>query len=209
MGIEYYGFVAFVFLLICLLALLCNHLFSDVRRQKKLLDEKESKILRLYQSLEDSMDEFNDSVAANQKELEAHKEELKLQKQELYAYMKSLRTSTSSREPEPSAVTAPNLRTALPKQEEVKEAKEPGETPKRTARTKKSSGAEGEKEPSPKKERAKSSLSPNVAFDPKINQRVMDLQAEGRNRNQIAQELKITLSEVDLVIGLSNLQKKN
>lgn len=60
--LGYYGFAFFIFILVGMLMLLYNYLFSDIKRQKKLLDEKENKLLRLYQSVEDALDDFNDSL---------------------------------------------------------------------------------------------------------------------------------------------------
>jgi len=71
MGIEYYGFAFFVFLLICGLVFLCKRLFADTKRQNVLLDEKESKLLRLYQTVEEAMDEFYDTVAEAKGEIAA------------------------------------------------------------------------------------------------------------------------------------------
>lgn len=70
MGIEYYGFAFFVFVLLSALIILCKILFSDVKRQNRLLDEKEEKLLRLYQTLEDSIEEFYDMVAESKSELD-------------------------------------------------------------------------------------------------------------------------------------------
>jgi len=69
MGIEYYAFALFVAGLICIIAILCKVLFSDVKRQQKLLDERESSILQLYNSIETIMEEFNDQVKATMEEL--------------------------------------------------------------------------------------------------------------------------------------------
>jgi len=58
MGIEYYAFALFVAGLICLIAVLVKFLFADLRRQKKLLDEKESSLLKLYTTVESIMEDF-------------------------------------------------------------------------------------------------------------------------------------------------------
>lgn len=69
MGIQQYAFALFIAALICLIAILCKVLFSDVKRQKKMLDEKESEILRLYTSVETMMEEFHDQMKATTAEL--------------------------------------------------------------------------------------------------------------------------------------------
>ena len=62
--IGYYAFALFIAALICLIAILFKVLFSDVKRQNKLLDEKETKLLQLYQSVESVIEEWNDQVKA-------------------------------------------------------------------------------------------------------------------------------------------------
>jgi len=69
MGIEYYAFALFVAGLICVIAILCKVLFANVKRQKKLLDERESQILKLYNSAETLMEEFNDQIKITTAEL--------------------------------------------------------------------------------------------------------------------------------------------
>jgi len=72
MGIEYYAFALFVAGLICVIAVICKVLFGNVKRQKKLLDERESQILQLYTSVETLMEEFNEQVKLTTNELKEH-----------------------------------------------------------------------------------------------------------------------------------------
>ncbi|MDR2600635.1 MAG: hypothetical protein LBC73_10235 [Oscillospiraceae bacterium] len=69
MGIEHYAFALFIAILICVVAIIFKILFADVKRQKKLLDEKESQILQLYTSVETLMEEFTDQAKATVEEL--------------------------------------------------------------------------------------------------------------------------------------------
>jgi len=69
MGIQYYAFALFVSGLICLIAVLCKVLFADFRRQHKLLDEKETKLLELYRTVENIMEEFSDQAKATADEI--------------------------------------------------------------------------------------------------------------------------------------------
>jgi len=69
MGIEYYAFALFIAALICLVAVIFKVLFANVKRQKKLLDEQESKVLQLYTSVETLMEEFNEQVKMTTNEL--------------------------------------------------------------------------------------------------------------------------------------------
>ena len=72
MGIEYYAFALFIAGLICVIAIICKVLFGNIRRQKKLLDERESQILQLYTSVETLMEEFNEQVKLTTSELKEH-----------------------------------------------------------------------------------------------------------------------------------------
>jgi len=69
MGLEYYIFALFIAVLICIIAIICKVLFANVKRQKKMLDEQESKILQLYTSVETLMEEFNEQVKMTTNEL--------------------------------------------------------------------------------------------------------------------------------------------
>jgi len=69
MGIEYYAFALFIAALVCLVAVIFKVLFANVKRQKKLLDEQESKILQIYTSVETLMEEFNEQVKMTTNEL--------------------------------------------------------------------------------------------------------------------------------------------
>ena len=71
-SIEYYVFALFIAGLICVIAVICKALFSNVKRQKKLLDERESQILQLYTSVETLMEEFSDQVKLTTDEIKAY-----------------------------------------------------------------------------------------------------------------------------------------
>lgn len=75
-SLSYYGFAFFICILLGLLMILYNYLFSDMKRQKKLLDEKENKLLRLYQSVEDALDDFNDAVERSHSDIEVKLKDL-------------------------------------------------------------------------------------------------------------------------------------
>jgi len=70
--IQHYAFAFFIAGLICLIAILCKVLFSNVKRQQKLLDEKESRILQLYVSVENLTEEFNDLARTTMEELKEY-----------------------------------------------------------------------------------------------------------------------------------------
>jgi hypothetical protein len=71
MGITHYCFALFIFGLVCAALVLGKHLFADVRQQRKLLDERETKLLRLYQMVEEAMEEYYDQVSEAKSEIRA------------------------------------------------------------------------------------------------------------------------------------------
>jgi len=71
-GIGYYAYALFIAGLLCGIAIICKVLFSNVKRQKKMLDERESQILQLYTSVETLMEEFDDQVKMISAELKEH-----------------------------------------------------------------------------------------------------------------------------------------
>ena len=63
-GIEYYAFALFIAALICVIAIIIKVLFSNTKTKQKLLDERESQLLQLYNTIETMMEEFNDQAKA-------------------------------------------------------------------------------------------------------------------------------------------------
>ena len=76
MGIEHYAFAFFIAILLSLLAVLFKALFANVRQQTKLLDEKETKLLQLYQSIEGIMEEFSAQVDETTRELKGYEDRI-------------------------------------------------------------------------------------------------------------------------------------
>jgi len=207
MGIEYYAFALFISGLICLIAILCKVLFADIKRQQKLLDEKETKLLQLYRTVENIMEEFADQVKATTEELKEH--ESRLARRDL-----SVIPPPEAAKKEPAApmlsrsvtVDSSRIRAAS----EVLERAEriiKGDTLKPPASAGKGNGngngAGGavfqrffdesvNEQPDP----------PPVSDSMTRKEMILALAAEGRNDAQIASELGITRNEVKLVIGL-------
>jgi len=71
MSIEYYLFALFIAALICIIAIVFKVLFANVKRQQKMLDERETHILQLYNTVETIMEEFGDQVKASMDEIKA------------------------------------------------------------------------------------------------------------------------------------------
>jgi len=206
MGLEYYAFALFLAGLICVIAIICKVLFSNVRRQKKMLDDRESQILQLYNSVETLMEEFNDQVKITTAELK---------EQEYRAT---------------SQIQAFNLPPALEQKEQVLEKlprtlpldanriRVAGEVLERAERIVKNdaiiSSVPPEKEengavfqkffeetvestppPPPSREEKKATVKTRTAM-------ILELAKEGRTDVEIASELGITRNEVLLVVGL-------
>ena len=111
--LDYYLFALYVFVLLCVIVILCKYLFADRKRQQKMLEEKEEKLLRTYSTLEDAMDEFYDLVAES-------KEELTLKFKALELRADGAPAKTQPPEPEekkPAAKRPSKPRTKKPKEE--------------------------------------------------------------------------------------------
>jgi len=206
MGLEYYAFALFLAGLICVIAIICKVLFSNVRRQKKFLDDRELQILQLYNSVETLMEEFNDQVKITTAELK---------EQEYRAT---------------SQIQAFNLPTALEQKEQVLDKlprtlpldanriRVAGEVLERAERIVKSDSiipppppgkdengavfqkffdetAESTPPPPPSQEERKASAKTRTDM-------ILELANEGRTDIEIASELGITRNEVLLVVGL-------
>ncbi|MCL2820523.1 MAG: hypothetical protein FWD38_06800 [Oscillospiraceae bacterium] len=208
MGLEYYAFALFVAGLICAIAIICKVLFANVKRQKKLLDERETQILQLYNSVETLMEEFNDQLKITTAELK---------EQEYRAT---------------SQIPAFDLPPALEKKEQALEKlprtlpldanriRVAGEVLERAERIVKSDKIIPPFNPPPEKEEngavfqkffdetAESTpMPPPTAAEKKATVKtktamILALSAEGKTDIEIASELGITRNEVLLVVGL-------
>jgi len=203
MGIEYYAFALFITALICLIAILCKLLFSNVKQQHKLLDEKEAKLLQLYHSVESIMEEFNDQVKATTEELNEY--EIRLAKRAAAITTpktpEPVKTELPERLPRAERVDPSRIRVAgemLARAERIVKS----EAPRNVASPVKSDTGtvfqrlfdETAAEPPPSATEASSQQARNEA--------ILALAAEGKTDAQIASELGITRNEVKLVIGL-------
>jgi len=203
MGIEYYAFALFITALICLIAILCKVLFSNVKQQHKLLDEKESKLLQLYQTVESIMDEFNDQVKAMTEELNEY--ELRLAKRAAAVCMpkpqEPAKAETTERLPRAERVDSSRIRAAgemLARAERIikNDTPKPPVTPAKSDK-----GAVSQRlfeETAAEPAGAAAETQPQQTR----NEAILALSAEGKTDAQIASELGITQNEVKLVIGL-------
>ena len=199
MGIEYYAFALFVSGLICLIAILCKVLFTDLRRQHKLLDEKETKLLQLYRTVESIMEEFADQVKATMEELKEYES-----RSAKRALMVALPPETVKKEQpaeKPSrSVTVDSTR--------IRAASEVLERAERIIKS-------DTLKPQPSSnngavfqmffDESEAELQESEAETNKKqtrNESILAMAAEGKTDAQIASELGITRNEVKLVIGL-------
>lgn len=180
---SYYLFALFIFILICVVLIVCRLLFSDVKRQQKLLDEKETKLLRLYQTLEELLDEYYDSVEETKADIAVKIKELKAVESITQAFTlpapQSEKTVSAG-----GAATIASIATPVVKPED----EDAGDGIPAAEFKEILFAAENGENGKPKPTRTVS---------------ILDLAEQGRNRFQIAEELGITLSEVDLVIGIN------
>ena len=179
MGIEYYGFAFFIFVLICIVIFLCSYLFSDLKRQKKLLDEKETKLLKLYLSLEDAMDEFYDSIAESKEEIDARFQKLQT------AVESDLKTLSTR------AVVLEERKEFVQKPEGEQNPDFP-KTAQETAKVDFRAVLEQQPQESAKGEETAKTRHESILL----------LAKQGKNYMQIAKELNITQTEVSLVVGM-------
>ena len=207
MGIEYYAFALFIAGLICLIAILFKVLFSNVKRQNKLLDERETKILQLYQTVESIMEEFSDQVKATMDEIRESESRA------------AKRAAILAVKPEAPAQEAPKAEQfeRLPRAEIVDPGrlKAAGDVISRAERivkrdTLKSPQPSVKNENSNVFQRLFDETAEEAAAEMKETsgkqartEAILALAEEGKTDAQIARELSITQNEVKLVIGLT------
>lgn len=185
MGYEYYLFATYVFLLVCVVLLICKKLFSDTKRQKRAFDDMEKKLLRTYETVEEAIDEFYDLAQESKAEMEKKHSEIK-------DLISDFPPSSPSTPVENEPVAAPVA--ALPK-------------PKARKSTAKQR-AISEPDNHPVFEQLVSEKVGN--FDTPVSplfENVQSLAAQGKSRAEIAKELKITQNVVGLVLGLSKIKE--
>ena len=191
MNYTYYLFAFYIFVLICGALLLYRYLFSDLKRQQQMLEEKETKLLRLYQTLEEVMDDFYDSVESSKAEARVMADAVKKSADEAasriqeHVAAREVTNAPSPAPPEPKKRNSRRSNTAksTPKNEEAPPFRE---LVMETA-------AEPDGEPEEKSEPAVKTRTESI----------LELSRQGLERAEIARELNVTLSEVDLVIGIN------
>jgi len=202
MGIEYYAFALFIAALLCLIAILCKVLFSNVKRQYKLLDEKESKLLQLYRSVEGVMEEFGDQVKATTDELKDYEARI------------SARAAAFIM-PKPAEAAKVEQFEKLPRAERIDTGRirAANEMLARAERIVKSNTLKNTAPPAKNEngtvfqrlfdEQVSEPAAAETTVQHVKNEAILKLSEEGKTDAQIASELGITRNEVKLVIGIT------
>ena len=217
-GIEYYAFSLFLAALICLIAILCKVLFSNVKRQKKLLDEKETKLLQLYQTVESIIDEFNDQVKAATDEFKEHEQRAAAHAATVAASVAAIKTQEQQhqqllQQQQPVAAKTESLG-KLPRAERA----DPGrmraanDALARAERIVKSNTLKNTGQPAKNDggivfqrlfDETMDSAPAETPVQQTRNEAILALSESGKTDAQIASELGITQNEVKLIIGLT------
>jgi len=227
MGLEYYLFALFIAALVCVIAVICKVLFSNVKRQQKLLDERESQILQLYTSVETLTEEFNEQIKLTTDELKglesrANAQVMQIQKaqqmqQSLQAQQVTHTVDTTAFDLPPELEKKEQLLEKLPRTLplDANRIRVAGEVLERAERIIKSENIP----PPPPQEKENTGAVFQKFFDdtaestpipPAVRatraqtrtEAILELAAEGKTDVEIASSLGITRNEVLLVIGL-------
>lgn len=207
MSIDYYAFALFIAGLICLVAILCKVLFSNVKRQHKLIDEKETKLLQLYQTVESIMEEFSDQAKSTMEEIKEYEARAAKGAAALAVKLDSLppeqvKTERFERLPRADRVDTSRLRAAnevlaraerIVKRDTLKSADEPARNDNVTVFQRLFDETAAE---------TQTALTESTAKQAKT-EAILALAEEGKTDAEIAEELSITQNEVKLVIGLT------
>jgi len=230
MGVEHYIFALFIAALICIIAVICKILFSNVKRQRKLLDERETQILQLYTSVETLMEEFNEQVkmtTGELKDLETRANKQVMQVQKAQQMQQAQQAQQTQQVTQAANMTAFDLPPELEQKEQLLDKlprtlpfdanriRVAGEVLERAERIIKSENIPPP--PPPEKENAGAvfqkffdDTAESTPLPPTIRasraqtrtEAILELAAEGKTDVEIASQLGITRNEVLLVVGL-------
>ncbi|MCL2226427.1 MAG: hypothetical protein FWB97_02215 [Oscillospiraceae bacterium] len=200
MGIEHYAFALFIAGLICLIAVLVKVLFSDLSRQRKLLDEKETKLLQLYNTVESIMEDFTDQAKITADEIKEFETRMAVRASSLTLLPDQIKDEhiIEKLPQRPGGVDQSRIRAAsevLERAERIIKSEAPAK-PQATGQ------AAGEVFQSFFDEIAAAPVQPEVSSKQNRNNMICALAAAGKTDAQIASELGITQNEVRLVLDL-------
>ena len=209
MGIEYYAFALFVAALISLVAILFKLLFANARKQNKLLDEKETKLLQLYQSVESIMEGFAEQIKTSMDDIKEYENRAAKHMAELMKQRAALEEAKKQEAPPPQvekptrAMTVDSSRIRA-----ASEVLERAERMIKSSPAKKTNAAQANNAGGVIQRLFDDAAAEQPAAEPekkavsKRRESILTLAEEGKTHAQIARELGITQNEVKLVIGL-------
>jgi len=188
MELHYYLFASYLFVLALVLVFVCKYLFADVKRQRRMLDEKEKQLLSTFRSLEDAMDDYYALVDEAKLELEQRGREL-----ESRLLMSAV-----------PAIPTPVTQHGADDNIGVHITEPPKKAPAAKKPTK----------PAPLKttphdenqigfEQLFSDAISNISAKTQLHEKIIELSRRGLPRAEIAKLLKITQNEVELVTGMN------
>ena len=214
MGIEHYAFVLFVAALICLIAILFKLLFANTRRLKKLLDERESKLLQLYQTVESIMEDFTEQIKVAMEDIKEHENRAAKHMADLMKQAAAKKEAQPEARPQPEkpakAMTVDSSRIRA-----ASEVLERAERMIKNSPGKKNITAAGGSGTGVIQRLFDDTTGEQQAAEPekqavsKRRESILALAEEGKTHAQIARELGITQNEVKLVIGLGFALRQN
>lgn len=186
---QWYFFAIFIFLLAAALVALVKHTPRSIKKREDKSFEREAKLFRLYQNIEDLMDGFEEYVEELKRDLRKETENLTHRVETLEAQFGVLRRAAEEearRKPERAVAVSAAPKAAL--------KLFPAMSPAANA-LKKPALIETKKRP-------EQSAPPAKEAKPQLNrnQKVMLLYAEGFPPGQIAKELGLSQNEVALVL---------
>ena len=218
MGIEHYAFAGFIAALICLIAIIFKLLFANVKRQHKLLDEKETNLLQLYRKVESIMEEFNDQINAAMEDIKEYESSM------------AERMASLSKQPEPEILQVgeeaekqahleSSAKTMTVDSSRLRAASEVLERAERMIKDNTGKNVDylvgngsGNGEVIQRLFDDMTDEPPETAAETKVKHKkresILALAEEGKTYAQIARELGITQNEVKLVIGLDGVVRK-
>jgi hypothetical protein len=174
----YYAMAFSMFVLACVIAFLCKYIFSELHRRNRDIQEKEGKLLEMYENVEDFMEVFQTGTRDSKDEMRSLREEIELLKT-IQSLVEEAQPEEAPEPAKPPAQNADDTQRDVPEivdapaQPSVDEADEAEDAEPENVL----SGARGE-----------------------LRDDVMRLYGAGRSKCQIARELGVTQSEVELII---------
>jgi len=201
-SIEYYAFALFIAALVCLVAIVYKLLFSNMKQQKLMLEEKETKLLQLYQTVESIMDEFNDQVKASIEEIKEHESRAAKRMAAMTIPKEPVKTEQIEKVPRIERVDSTRIKAASDMLARAERIVKSDALKNPAVHSKSGNGAVFQRLLD---DTAAEIPAPIVETPPQQtkNEAILLLAGEGKTDAQIASELGITQNEVKLVIGLT------